>query len=264
MTPGKKSRDRWSRCSWQISCMPRKVGDSICDTHTFVTNRNRRLLCACSIWSIAFDRKKGDVSVWRRVEVVNANNFHWSPLHMNEEPDLACDHFGVLVILAISSFWWGEMRWGEMGSNISGLRADLRSDRGFPCLGIERGSCDLQYESLSWIEGPSINIICTIYNRENHIQKSENSEDLAALRCGHWCATVVKCFGLFLRNAHYHNDIESGTSGNRSRRGKHYKRYFFSQLHGWSCWKDIYGRVLLKGSILGKTYLWCSTNCGFK
>ena len=54
-----------------------------------------------------------------------------------------------------------------------------------------------------------------------------------------WCPSVVKCFGLFLRNAHYHNDIESGTSGNRSRRGKHYKRYFFSQL-----------RVLLKG------YLW--------
>ena len=77
------------------------------------------------------------------------------------------------------------------------------------------------------------------YYRENHMQESEISEDLAALRCGHLCASVVKCFGLFLRNAHYHNDIESGTSGNRSRRGKHYKRYFFSQL-----------RVLLKG------YLW--------
>ena len=47
--------------------------------------------------SIAFDRKKGDVNVWRhvktcedmrwRVKVVNANNFHWSLLHMNEEPD---------------------------------------------------------------------------------------------------------------------------------------------------------------------------------
>ena len=163
------------------------------------------------------------------------------------------------------SFCWESFWWGEMGSNISGLRADLRSDRGFPCLGIER-------KGLLWlaIRKPPMNrgafhkYNLQNYDCENHIQKSENSEDLAALRCGHWCATVVKCFGLFLRNAHYHNDIESGTSGNRSRRGKHYKRYFFSQLRGRSCWKDIYGRVLLKGSILGKTYLWCCTNCGFK
>ena len=159
--------------------------------------------------------------------------------------------------------------WGEMGSNISGLRADLRSDRRFPCLGIER-------KGLMWLatREPLMNMTsnrrkasCKYdlqnYYRENLMQESEISEDLAALRCGHWCASVVKCFGLFLRNAHYHNDIESGTSGNRSRRGKHYKRYFFSQLQGRSCWKDIYGRVLLKGSILGKTYLWCCTNCGF-
>ena len=74
-----------------------KVSVSIYNTCTSVTNRNHRLLCACSMCSIAFDRKKGDVNVWRhvktcedmrwRVKVVNANNFHWSLLHMNEEPD---------------------------------------------------------------------------------------------------------------------------------------------------------------------------------
>ena len=74
-----------------------KVGVSIYNTCTSVTNRNHRLLCACSMCSIAFDRKKGDVNVWRhvktcedmrwRVKVVNANKFHWSLLHMNEEPD---------------------------------------------------------------------------------------------------------------------------------------------------------------------------------
>ena len=95
-TPGKISatadgdvRDKYHAC--------RKVSDSICNTLTSITNQNRRLLCACSIWSIAFDRKKGDVSVWRRVKVVNANNFHWSLLHMNEEPDLS--------LTCLWSFW---------------------------------------------------------------------------------------------------------------------------------------------------------------
>ena len=203
--------------------------------------------------------------MWRRVEVVNANNFHWSLLHMNEEPDLSLTclwshygHFGypchIFLLLRVLL-----MRWDGFKYFCLACRSQIR----------QRVSLSENRKGLLWlaIREPLMNRgAChnsQTYNRENHIQKSEISEDLAALRCGHWCASVVKCFGLFLRNAHYHNDIESGTSGNRSRRGKHYKRYFFSQLHGGSCWKDIYGRVLLKGSILGKTYLWCCTNCGF-
>ena len=185
---------------------------------------------------------------------------------MNEEPDpcLTC----------LWSFW----RFGYPCHIFLLLRVLLMRWDGFKyfCLACRsqirwRISLSGNRKGLMWLaireppmnRGAFKNIICRttivkITSREVRLAKIWQHWDADI-----WCPSVVKCFGLFLRNAHYHNDIESGTSGNRSRRGKHYKRYFFSQLHGGSCWKDIYGRVLLKGSILGKTYLWCCTNCGF-
>ena len=192
----------------------------------------------------------------------------WSPLHMNEKPDpgLTClwlhyGHFGypchIFLLLRVLL-----MRWD--GFKYLCRIWDLHASQRISLSGNRKRLLWLAIREPLMNRGAFHKYNLQNYDCENHIKKSENSEDLAALRCGHWCANVVKCFGLFLRNAHYHNDIKSGTSGNRSRRGKHYKRYFFSQLHGGSCWKYIYGSVLLKGSILGKTYLWCCTNCGFK